>query len=262
MSYYFYLGKTLLPVAPEKLTLKINGANKNYTLINEGEINILKTPGLTDIEFDALLPNVKYPFAKYKSGFQKAKHYLEQIKEYIANKESFQFIVSRQMPNGSVLHNTNMTVALESYSIKEDAKNNGLDTEVSIKLKQYRDYGTKTCTVTIKQEAPAVATETTQPVEDPPKAESQTYTVVKGDSLWKIAKKYYGDGSKYPTIYQANTDKIKNPNLIYPGQVLTIPSADAATSAGGTSSSGGSKKSSSKSSNTNVGYKSHTQAVM
>ena len=77
MAYYFYLGKTLLPVAPQKLQLKIKGVNKTYTLINDGEINVLKTPGLTDIEFDALLPNVKYPFAVYKNGFKRAKSFLE-----------------------------------------------------------------------------------------------------------------------------------------------------------------------------------------
>ncbi len=50
-----------------------------------------------------------------------------------------------------------------------------------------------------------------------------TYTVVKGDCLWNIAKKFYGRGAQYVKIYNANKDKIKNPNLIYPGQVLTIP---------------------------------------
>ena len=46
----------------------------------------------------------------------------------------------------------------------------------------------------------------------------QMYTVVKGDYLWKIAKKkdYYGNGFAWPNIYKANKDKIKNPNLIYP----------------------------------------------
>ena len=52
---------------------------------------------------------------------------------------------------------------------------------------------------------------------------AKSYTVVKGDCLWNIAKKFYGNGSKYTTIYNANQGKIKNPNLIYPGQVLTIP---------------------------------------
>ena len=49
------------------------------------------------------------------------------------------------------------------------------------------------------------------------------YTVVKGDCLWNIAKKFYGDGSKYTVIYNANRGIINNPSLIYPGQVLTIP---------------------------------------
>lgn len=56
-----------------------------------------------------------------------------------------------------------------------------------------------------------------------PPTQNRTYTVKKGDCLWNIAKKYYGKGSLYTKIYEANRDKIKNPNLIYPGQVLKIP---------------------------------------
>ena len=134
MAYYFYLGKTLLPVAPQKLQLKIKGVNKTYTLINDGEINILKTPGLTDIEFDALLPNVKYPFAVYKNGFTRAKSFLEVLKNYKQDKKTFQFIVTRTLPNGKMLFDTNMKVSLESNTIKEDAKNYGMDVMVTIKL--------------------------------------------------------------------------------------------------------------------------------
>ena len=53
----------------------------------------------------------------------------------------------------------------------------------------------------------------------------QTYTVKSGDSLSKIAKHLYGDGNKWHRIYEANRDKIKNPDLIHPGQELTIPDA-------------------------------------
>lgn len=56
-----------------------------------------------------------------------------------------------------------------------------------------------------------------------PKAQEQTYTVVKGDSLSKIAKALYGSAGKWKVIYEANKDMIKNPDLIYPGQVLRIP---------------------------------------
>ncbi len=53
----------------------------------------------------------------------------------------------------------------------------------------------------------------------------QTYTVVSGDSLSKIAKRYYGDANQWNRIYEANRDQIKNPDLIHPGQRFTIPGA-------------------------------------
>jgi nucleoid-associated protein YgaU len=53
----------------------------------------------------------------------------------------------------------------------------------------------------------------------------RTYVVVKGDTLSGIAKREYGNASKWPTIYEANKDVIKDPDLIYPGQQLRIPGA-------------------------------------
>ena len=55
--------------------------------------------------------------------------------------------------------------------------------------------------------------------------QSQTYVVVSGDSLSKIAKRYYGDANQWPRIYQANRDQISDPDLIHPGQTLKIPGA-------------------------------------
>ncbi|WP_206482233.1 LysM peptidoglycan-binding domain-containing protein [Nonlabens ponticola] len=49
------------------------------------------------------------------------------------------------------------------------------------------------------------------------------HTVEKGESLSLIAKKYYGDPMKYKKIFEANTDKLKNPDVIHPGQELIIP---------------------------------------
>jgi nucleoid-associated protein YgaU len=53
--------------------------------------------------------------------------------------------------------------------------------------------------------------------------ESQMYTVVAGDSLSKIAKKFYGNANKYTAIFEANKPMLKDPDKIYPGQVLRIP---------------------------------------
>lgn len=56
-----------------------------------------------------------------------------------------------------------------------------------------------------------------------PEPEAKFYEVKKGDSLSKIAKEFYGDAMKYPVIFDANKPMLKDPNLIYPGQMLRIP---------------------------------------
>ncbi|MCB1019119.1 MAG: LysM peptidoglycan-binding domain-containing protein [Bryobacterales bacterium] len=59
--------------------------------------------------------------------------------------------------------------------------------------------------------------------EAPPEPEFTFYTIVSGDSLSKIAKKYYGDALKWNTLFEANREVIQNPDLIYPGQVIRVP---------------------------------------
>ncbi|KAF1689410.1 LysM peptidoglycan-binding domain-containing protein [Pseudoxanthomonas taiwanensis] len=56
-------------------------------------------------------------------------------------------------------------------------------------------------------------------------AGEQTWEVQKGDSLSKIAKRFYGDANAWPRIFEANRDQISDPDRIHPGQVLRIPPA-------------------------------------
>ena len=223
--YRFYMGDVLLPITPEKLTLKINGANETITLINEGEVNLLKKSKLTDLEFDALIPAFAYSFAHNGSAWHPADHYLNYFEQLKVSKEPFQFTVIRELPDKyRVWFDTNMTVSLESYTIKEDVKE-GFDLVVSFKLKQYKPFGTKIVKVSNPDETTTTTTTTTKRKETKSPKKDTKYTVKKGDCLWNIAKKFYGNGAKYTKIYNANKDKIKNPNLIYVGQVLIIPSA-------------------------------------
>lgn len=225
-GYDFYLDKCLLPVSPSKLKININNENETVTLINEGEINILKKTGLTDIEFECSIPQVQYPFAVYKSGFKGADYFLDYFESLKTGKKAFQFIVCRRNPQGKSLFDTNIKVSMEDYSITEDAKD-GFDLTVKIKLKQYRNYGTKTININFDVGKPkATVVQQRETAASPAPAASQSYTVAKGDCLWNIAKKFYGNGSKYSIIYNANKSVVGgNPNLIYPGQVLTIPAA-------------------------------------
>ena len=89
------------------------------------------------------------------------------------------------------------------------------------------DFGKslKTSTSTTKKKTAPKTTKKEKKVTSTPKASSakRTYTVKRGDCLWNIAKRFYGNGAKYTKIYDANTNKIANPNLIYPGQIFVIP---------------------------------------
>lgn len=217
--YYFYMGSVLLPIPPEKFSLKIKNANKTLTLINEGEINVLKEAGLTSLDFKVVIPAVEYPFATYEGGFQPPSYYMGHFEKLKTSKKPFQFIVSRKMPNGKLLFDTNMTVSMEEYTIDEKSSE-GFDLVVSISLKQYRAYGTSV--LKVNDNTVSVESQREQSNSPAPKQET-TYTVKSGDTLWNISKKFYGNGSLYPAIYEANKDKISNPNLIFPNQILDIP---------------------------------------
>ena len=64
-------------------------------------------------------------------------------------------------------------------------------------------------------------------IEATPEPQATFYTVVSGDTLSGIAKKHYGNAMKYPVIFEANRPMLKDPDKIYPGQVLRIPPLDA-----------------------------------
>lgn len=222
MAYKMYIDGALMPITPSKVKVKINNQNKTLTLISGEEINILKEAKLTDVSFDVVLPQVPYPFTN--GGAQSADYYLSLFERLKQSKTPFQWILNRSRPDGVALFYSNLTVGLEDYQITDDAKE-GFDLTVSVKLKQYRAFGTKTVQIT---PSPAPSQPATATVQEPPREttsapKAANYTVKSGDCLWNIAKKQLGDGSRWKEIYELNKDKIKNPNLIYPNQTLTMP---------------------------------------
>ncbi|HBG2240405.1 TPA: LysM peptidoglycan-binding domain-containing protein [Clostridioides difficile] len=230
MAYDFYLDGVQLPITPGKLEIKTTNKNKTVDLINDGEVNILKTPGLSEISFEAEFTHNKLPF--YKGAFKDVQFFLSKLELLKTDCKPFQFIVSRQLGN-KVLFNTNRKVSLEEYNIVEDA-DNGSDFKVAIKLKQYRDYSTKK----LVPAPPKKTNETGRPsVKIEPKRvdsvnapSNKTYTVKSGDSLWSICQKQLGNGSLYKKVYELNKTMMDKANkgkkvpkyTIYKGQVLKL----------------------------------------
>lgn len=222
MAYEVYIDDMLLPLPPEKIPVKYSGQNKSVILISGEEINLVRPPGLAEISIDVVIPQMDYPCAVWDGSIASAEDFVERIQELKESGSAFEFIVIREGPGGDSFFDTNMDVTLEDYKVSDDVKE-GLDLAVSLTMKEYKSYGTKIMNFVLVEDQPVPAAEQPEPERpgEPPPA--KTYTVVKGDCLWSIAKKQLGNGSRWPEIHNLNRDKVSNPNLIYPGQVLTMP---------------------------------------
>lgn len=211
-----FLGGVLLPVPPEKITRSIKNQNKTLTTMSGQEINLVRPAGLTEIVLSkVLLPNTAYDFMEATEDGSKmgAQYYLDFLEGYKKSGEAITFDDNDStdgLCNDGDAHAYMVTV--EDYKITR-SPDLGDDIEVEIKLKQYVEYGLKSVPVdNTKKTKKKSRTEKT--------TETTAYTVQKGDTLWAIAKKFYGDGSLYP--YLAYINNISNPNIIHTGQVLKI----------------------------------------
>lgn len=217
--YKLYIGEILAPVMPSKITWKYTSGNKTTTLINIGDVNILKPMGLTEFSFDLLIPSQKYPFAFYEGDFLDPKHYLEKISDIVGNKKVILFRILRNSPKGEFLFDNVIKCTIEDYSVKEDAKD-GFDIVLSLTFRQYRDFGTAVLTSNSDGTVTPKKERNTEGKVVPTKENPKSYTVVSGDTLWGICKKELNDGERYKAIAELNG--ISNPNKVNVGQVIKL----------------------------------------
>lgn len=212
--YQFWLGEILLPITPEKVTISCGSKNTLFTCLNGNEIVFPKTGKLKTIKFQAVLPNVEYPFCRYSSGFREAEYFKTAVENLKKEKKSFRFVITREISTTKVLSYTDIEAIVEDYSFTESA-HNGYDVVMDITLREYKAFGAVYTSIDISNNSGRERIDKSEKV--------NSYTVASGDSLWKIAKRVYGDGSKWGEIFNANRDKITNSNVIKPGMVLNIP---------------------------------------
>lgn len=225
--FEIYIGDMKLPVAPPKIETEIENKNETVTLINDGDIVLPKHRGLMTISMDIVLPNHQYPFAVYDNGFIPAMDFINYFNDLKENKEVVPVVISRVYKNGTVINQKggSIRMTLEDYQWSDDT-DEGDDNPVSLTLKEAPTWGTvvgkvKTKTTKSGKKKKTVKKKKTRAKKSTKKT---TYTVKTNDSYWKLAKKYYGDGSLWKTIKKANGNK----SVIHRGDKLVIPARSSA----------------------------------
>lgn len=203
--------KFMLPVNPESFSFTEKHNNTSVNVNSIGEVNLIGKRGLKEGTISSFFPNQNYNFGN-NSGRKKPYTYVNTILKWKEAGKPIRLIVGG---------NINVQVTIESFKYGEQDGTG--DVYYLLGLKEYRAVKVvkRPKPKPTKPSKPAKPSKPQRTTENKPK--QKTYTVKKGDCLWNIAKKFYGNGAQYTKIYNANKSKIKNPNLIYPGQVLVIP---------------------------------------
>jgi len=205
-----------LPVNPENIKIEKGQAVETYDVLKLGKVSIAAAAELDKYSFEAELPGKQYKYVVTSGDFKPANFYLNKLKEWMEAKEPVRFI-----KNNDEGDDLSTLVLIESLDISEKAGEEG-DYIVSFKLTEYKLFGKKEVffsrqnTTTTKQSA-----STSIPAREGKPSTPKTYTVASGDTLWGIAKRFLGDGSKYPQLVKLNPG-IKNPALIRVGQVISL----------------------------------------
>ncbi|MFT4020534.1 MAG: peptidoglycan-binding protein LysM [Acinetobacter sp.] len=125
---------------------------------------------------------------------------------------------AQQVANQLLAHVKSLGLAVEGLSVSYNST-----TDVATVKGQVKTQADKEKIILAVGNIDHVAQVDDQLSVEVPEPESKFYTVKSGDNLSKIAKEVYGDANKYPTIFEANKPLLKDPDEIFPGQVLRIP---------------------------------------
>lgn len=201
--------KIMLPVNPESFAFTEKHNNTSVNVNSIGEVNLLGKRDLKTGTISSHFPKRDRNYAN-NSGRQAPYTYINKLLSWKSSGKPVRLIIT-----GTKI---NFQVTIET--LKYGEQDGTGDVYYDLPLKEYRAVEIKKTKLKEKKKTTKKKSKPKRPVAKP---KTKTYTVKSGDCLWNIAKRFYGNGAQYTKIYNANRGKIKNPNLIYPGQVLTIP---------------------------------------
>lgn len=191
-----------LPVMPDKLAVKRSLDSSEKTVLELGNVNILKGAKLRQISFSSFFPAQRIPTVSAPQAIHEPLWYVRKLRDIMESEKPLRFILL-----GADLDiNTQMSV--ESFEYSESYGAVG-DIDYKLTLKEWVDYTPRRVTISNGKAAGSKKERSGAPESSPEnKGKSVSYTVKAGDCLWSICKAQYNDGSLYDKLYQANKSTI------------------------------------------------------
>lgn len=217
MEFWFIQGneKYQLPAPPSEFTLTSSHNHQAVNVYKTGDLALWGPKNLDTITIQSFFPNPKTGHL-YQCSYGEPWDVVKMINRWRDSGKTIKLLITDT--------DINMECLIDKFDYGVD---NGIgDVNFSITFRQYR----KITIPKVIENNNVIVNEsvTVKPAPSPTKPNSngstRTHTVSGNDTLWGIAKKYYNDGSKWPTIWNANKPmRSGNPNLIYSGEVVKIP---------------------------------------
>ena len=218
-----YLGtdndKIRFPVVPSSIGVNRSNNIDTESVIKLGEVPIFNGTSLKTIEFSSFFQNQEYSFCNY-TGFMKPYEFSYKIQKWMYEGKPLRIIVTDSP--------TNMRCLIQQFDTAE--QDGSRDLYFTLNLLEYREIQVPKLNnnnENKEQNITRPSDKETSTNSNSNNTQQKTYKVVKGDSLWAIARKNYGKGSLYTKIQDANKSKYpslaKNANYIKVGWELIIP---------------------------------------
>lgn len=219
MTYNGGAEQIRFPVLPDIINVKQGMNNQSVNIQGLGELVIMQDPSAVIISFSSYFPVQAFPGVQF-TNLESPINLIEKISNWKKADRPVQFMITGTNINGYF--------TIEHFQWHEAGGDPGT-IQYSVVLKEYKETsvrqvnieaqngigGNNGVNIAIIPEPVPARVDNRTPV--------RTHTVVKGDTLTRIARQHFGGCSRWREIYTLNSDIISNPNLIFPGQVLRLP---------------------------------------
>lgn len=207
-----------LPVLPSEIGSSVSGDSSGTDVFGLGKINIIKDRQLAEYNIESIFPARKYPFVN-AAVLLEPKAYIDYLIKWMETKKPIRFVYVGETVE------VNTAASIDSFEWKEVAGSPG-DIQFLLRLKEYKFYAARRV-VTVPSGQATSSTPNTI-AKAPAKREdtrvpTKTYTLKNGDSLWTIAQKQLGNGSRWKEIQSLNQITDADLKRLPVGKVLKLP---------------------------------------